>query len=77
MKAANPNNSDEFLAWSREKILTERLVGGRAFPADDLSRAVRIEPSRFAFQIAILEELNLVSPGKLTPETVMTTEFLP
>jgi len=77
MKAANPNNSDEFLAWSREKILTERLVGGRAFPADDLSRAVRIEPSRFASQIAILEELNLVSPGKLTPETVMTTEFLP
>lgn len=78
LKAANPNNSDEFLAWSREKILAERLVGGRdAVPAGNLSRAGRIEATRFAKQIATLEELGLVAPGKLTPGTVMTTDFLP
>jgi NitT/TauT family transport system substrate-binding protein len=77
MKKANPNNTDPFLAWSREMIRKERLVGGRAHPAEDLSRAVRIEPARFAGQIATLEELGLVPPGKLTPDTVMTTEFLP
>lgn len=78
LKAANPNNSDEFLAWSREKILAERLVGGRdAVPTGDLSRAGRIEAARFAKQITTLEELGLVAPGKLTPGTVMTTDFLP
>ena len=78
LKVANPNNTDDFLAWSRQKIIDERLVGGRdASPAGDLTRAGRIEASRFAVQIATLEELGLVSPGKLTPDTVMTTEFLP
>jgi hypothetical protein len=77
MKQANPNNTDAFLAWSREMIRKERLVGGRAHPAEDLSRAVRIEPARFAGQITTLEDLGLVAPGKLTPDTVMTTEFLP
>lgn len=78
LKAANPNNTDEFLAWSRQKIIDERLVGGRdATPAGDLSRAGRIEPARFAGQIAMLEELGLVAPGKITPDTVMTTDFLP
>ncbi len=78
LKIANANNSDEFLAWSREKILAERLVGGRdAVPAGDLSRAGRIEATRFAIQIATLEELGMVAPGKLTPGTVMTTDFLP
>lgn len=77
LKAANPNNTDEFLAWSRQKIIDERLVGGRAFPADDLSRAVSIEPARFAGQIKMLEDLGLVPVGKITPDTVMTSEFLP
>ena len=78
LKAANPNNTDEFLVWSRQKIIDERLVGGRdAVPVGDLSRAVRIEPARFARQIGMLEALGLVPPGKITPDTVMTTEFLP
>jgi len=78
LKAANPNNSDEFLAWSRQKIIDERLVGGReAVPAGDLARAGRIEAARFAVQIATLEDLGMVAPGKLTPGTVMTTDFLP
>lgn len=77
LKAANPSNSDEFLAWSRQKIIDERLVGGRASAPDDLSRAVLIEPARFAGQITTLEELGLVPVGKIRPDTVMTTDFLP
>lgn len=77
MKAENPNASDAFLAWSREQIIQERLVIGREREADDLSAIGRIEAERFAGQIAVLEELELVRPGSITPATVMTTEFLP
>ena len=52
-------------------------MGGRAFPVNDLSRAVRLVPARFAGQIKMLEDLGLVPVGKITPDTVMTSEFLP
>lgn len=77
LKAANPNNTDEFLAWSRQKIIDERLVVGRAAAPDDVSGVARIEASRFAGQIRTLEELGLAKPGALTPDSVMTSEFLP
>lgn len=77
LKAENPNNTDEFLAWSRQKIIDERLVVGRAAATGDVTGIARIEASRFAGQIRTLEELGLAKPGALTPESVMTSEFLP
>lgn len=77
IKAANPNCTDDFLDWSRRQIIAERLVTGRDRGAGDLSAIGRIEPARFRRQIDILEELGSVPPGRLSPETVMSAEFLP
>jgi hypothetical protein len=41
------------------------------------NRIGRLEPARFARQIAMLEELGLITKGKLAADRVMTTEFLP
>ena len=77
LKAANPNNTDAFLAWSRDKIKAERLVSGRDAADGDLSRYGRITPDRFAGQLATLVELGLVAEGKLKVSDVMTEEYLP
>lgn len=77
IKAANPNCTDDFLDWSRGQILAERLVTGRDRDGEDLSAIGRIETARFRRQIAILEELGAVPAGRLSPDTVMTTGFLP
>ena len=76
MKKANPENTDEFMAFSRQKIIEEKLVTGRdAQPgADNIGR---LDPARFARLIAQLEELGLLPKGKVTPANAMTTEFLP
>jgi NitT/TauT family transport system substrate-binding protein len=75
MKAANTNNSDAFLAFSRQMIIDEKLVVGR--DATDRSRIGRLEPARYATQIKILEELSLTPPGALQVERVMSTAYLP
>jgi NitT/TauT family transport system substrate-binding protein len=77
LKAANPNNTDAFLAWSREKIKAERLVSGRDAAEGDISRFGRITVDRFAGQLATLVDLGLVPEGKLKPADVMTEEYLP
>lgn len=76
MKRANPTNTDEFMAFSRKMILDEKLVTGR--DQDGGVRQIgRINPSRYATQIAQLEEIGLLPKGKLTPASTITTEFLP
>lgn len=76
MKKANPNNTDDFMAFSRRMIIQERLVTGR--DADGGPAQVgRLETARFAAQIALLEELGLLTKGRITAEAAMTTGFLP
>lgn len=77
LKAANPNNTDAFLEWSREKIKAERLVIGRESAEGDVSRVGRITSERFAGQLGTLVELGLVPADKLKITNVMTEEYLP
>lgn len=76
MKAANPNNTDDFLAFSRKMIIDEKLVTGRDADGGP-DRIGRLDPARFATQIKQLEELGILKSGKVTAEKAMTTEFLP
>lgn len=76
LKKANDNNSDEFMAFSRQKIIDEKLVTGR--DAQGGARQIgQLDPARYATQIAQLEELGILPKGKVIPATAMTTEFLP
>ena len=76
MKQANPHNTDEFMAFSRKMIIDQKLVIGRG--ATDDANVGRISADRIKIQIGQLEELNILSPaGRLTPQKVMTTEYLP
>ncbi len=76
MKAENDKNSDEFLAYSRQMIIDEKLVIGRG-PDGGPDKIGVIEPARFATQIQQLEELEILKPaGQLTPADVMTTQYL-
>lgn len=75
MKAAHAPNTDAFLAYSRRRIIEEKLVTGRDGGGPE--RIGRLDPARYATQIAQLEDLGLLPKGKLTPAAVVTTEFLP
>jgi NitT/TauT family transport system substrate-binding protein len=75
MIAANPAISQEFCDFSRRMIIDERLVIGRE--GGGPAMIGRIDPARFAIQIAQLEELGILPKGKLQPARVMTTDYLP
>jgi NitT/TauT family transport system substrate-binding protein len=76
MKKANATNTDEFMMFSRQMILDEKLVTGR--DKDGGAHQIgRLSVERFATQIAQLEELGILAKGKVTPASAMTTEFLP
>lgn len=76
MKKANPNNTDEFMAYSRQMIRDEKLVTGR--DADGGPKKIgRLEPARYATQIAQLEDLGILPKGKVTVEKAITTDLLP
>jgi NitT/TauT family transport system substrate-binding protein len=76
LKQANSNNTDEFMKFSRQMIIDEKLVTGRG-PGGGPGQVGRLDPARFTTQIKQLEELGILAPGKLTAASVMTTEFLP
>lgn len=76
MKKANTNNTDEFMLFSRQAIIDEKLVTGRDADGGP-AKIGRLDPARFAAQIALLEELGLVAKGKVTVGSAVTTEFLP
>lgn len=76
MKKANPNNTDEFMMFSRKMIIDEKLVTGRDANGGP-NNIGRLDPKRIATQIAQLEELAILPKGKVTPANSVTTEFLP
>jgi NitT/TauT family transport system substrate-binding protein len=76
MKAANANNTDEFMMASRQLIIDGKLVTGR--DADSGPEKIgRLDPARYATQIRQLEELGILKKDKVTVDAAMTTEFLP
>ena len=77
MKQENANNTDAFLAYSRQMIIDEKLVIGRGSDGGP-AKIGQLETERFATQIEQLEELNILKPaGKLRAPDVMTTTYLP
>ncbi len=76
LKKANPNNTDDFMAFSRGAIIREKLVTGRD-AGDGVRQIGRLDPARYATQIAQLEELGILRPGKITVDQAITTEFAP
>jgi NitT/TauT family transport system substrate-binding protein len=76
LKRANPNNTDDFMAFSRKMIIDEKLVTGR--DANGGPKQIgRLDPARFTEQIRQLEDLGILKKGKVTVDEAMTTEFLP
>ncbi|MBM3841736.1 MAG: ABC transporter substrate-binding protein [Verrucomicrobia bacterium] len=76
LKQANAQNTDAFMDFSRRMILEEKLVTGRDADGGP-AKVGRLDPARYTAQIAKLEELGLLKPGKVTAATALTTEFLP
>lgn len=76
LKAANPNNTDEFMQFSRGQIIAEKLVVGRDDGRGSESIG-RLSRQRYATQISQLEQLGILRAGKITAERAITTEFLP
>ena len=76
MKRANANNTDEFMMFSRQMILDEKLVTGRDKDGGP-QKIGRLDPQRYTTQISQLESLGILPKGKVTTATAMTTEFLP
>jgi NitT/TauT family transport system substrate-binding protein len=76
LKKANPDNTDEFMQFSRKMIIDEKLVTGRDKNGGP-AQIGRLDPARYTTQIKQLEELGLLAKGKVTGASAMTTEFLP
>ncbi|MFZ9747623.1 MAG: ABC transporter substrate-binding protein [Opitutaceae bacterium] len=76
LKQANPQNTEAFMDFSRRMILAEKLVTGRDADGGP-AKVGRLDPARYAAQIAKLEEIGLLRAGKVTAATALTTEFLP
>jgi NitT/TauT family transport system substrate-binding protein len=76
LKKANPNNTDEFMMFSRKMLLDEELVTGRDLDGGP-QKIGRLDPARFNTQISQLEDLGILAKGKVTTAKAITTEFLP
>jgi NitT/TauT family transport system substrate-binding protein len=76
LKKANPNNTDGFMAFSRKMIVDEKLVTGRDADGGP-AKIGRLDPARYATQIAQLEALGILPKGKVKVSDAMTTDFLP
>lgn len=76
MKAANPNNTDAFMTFSRQMITEGRLVTGRDADGGP-DKIGRLDPDRFDKQIRQLEDLGILKKGRVTTAQAVTTAFLP
>jgi NitT/TauT family transport system substrate-binding protein len=76
LKKANPNNTDDFMMFSRKMIIDGRLVTGRDAGSGP-AQIGRLDPARYATQIEQLESLGILKKGKITAKRAITTEFLP
>jgi NitT/TauT family transport system substrate-binding protein len=70
MKKANSAATDDFLAFSRQMIIDEKLVIGRN--AIDASQIGRLSPERFQTQLNQLRDLAILKKD-LTVDDVVTT----
>jgi NitT/TauT family transport system substrate-binding protein len=70
LKKANAANTDEFMAFSRKMIVDEKLVTGRDAGGGP-HQIGRLDPARYATQIAQLEELGLLPKGKITADQAL------
>jgi len=76
MMEVNDQVTPAFLSWSRLMIREQKLGRGdpqRGGPGDYLA----LSRQRMADQIEMLEQLEILEPGKLTVDDVMTDEYLP
>jgi NitT/TauT family transport system substrate-binding protein len=76
LKAANQENTDDFMRFSRQMIIDQKLAIGRDADGGP-DNVCRLSPARFREQIQQLEELEILPKGKVTVESAMTTDFLP
>ncbi|MCR6657324.1 MAG: ABC transporter substrate-binding protein [Opitutus sp.] len=76
LKRANPNNTDEFMMFSRQMIIDGKLVTGRDANGGP-ENVGRLDPARFTKQIEQLESLGILKRGKVAAENAITTDFLP
>jgi NitT/TauT family transport system substrate-binding protein len=76
LKKANPTNTDDFMRFSRQVIIDEKLVTGRDRTGGPQTVG-RLDPARFITLMGQLMDLGLLPKGKLTLDQAMTTEFLP
>ncbi len=76
LKKANSANTDDFMVFSRKMIIDGKLVTGRG-ESSGIAQIGRLDPDRFAEQIAQLESLGILKKGKITAAEAMTTAFLP
>jgi NitT/TauT family transport system substrate-binding protein len=74
MLKINPKVTREFLDFSRNMIIKEKIAQGREGTMDDLGR---ISKADFARQIALLEDLDILKPGQVSVDDVMSDAFLP
>lgn len=75
MLEINPKVTPEFLDWSREMIISEKLHLGN--PSGFFADYLEITPQRFQNQIDQLVELEVIEAGQIAVEDVMTQAFLP
>jgi NitT/TauT family transport system substrate-binding protein len=74
MLKINPKVTREFLEFSRNMIIKEKIAEGRERTMEDLGR---ISAADFAEQISVLESLDVLKPGQVSVEDVMSDAFLP
>lgn len=74
MLVDNPQAEAEFLDFSRDMILREKLVTGDAADGD---RVLEINLKRIQRQIEQMESVGLFPKGKLTVEKTATNRYLP
>lgn len=72
MKKANSAATDDFLAFSRQMIIDEKLVTGRN--STDASQIGRLSPERFQTQLTQLRDLAILKED-LTVSDVVTTGY--
>ncbi|ATC62610.1 myristoyl transferase [Nibricoccus aquaticus] len=71
MKKANPAATDDYLAFSRQMIIDEKLVIGRT--ATDASQIGRLSPARFQTQLTQLRDLDILKKA-LTVDDVLASD---
>jgi NitT/TauT family transport system substrate-binding protein len=76
LKQANPNNTDDFMMFSRKMIIDGKLVTGRG-PDSGPNQIGRLSRERFQTQIGQLEDLGILKKGAVTVSQAMTTDYLP